>query len=408
MKLARSRVGWLIFLLLLGGAGLYSLQGAVRGPSVPALRPQRGAVVQKIVASGQLVPRTRVRITSQVTGNVAEVAVREGDDVTSGQLLVQVANAEASALVEQAQAAYELAQAKADQFQSVSARVTREALRQAAVKLRKARSDLSREEELARANASTEEALEQARSAYQLAESQYQSAMAQVKAAAPQGSDTRIALAALEQSHAALAAVEAKLAQLRITSPLAARVIQRNIEPGDGVQPGTPLLVLGSLDAPRARVQVDEKYLSLLREGLPARVTADAYPGRPFDAKVERLAPSVDQERGSVEVELIIAEPPSFLRFDMSASVEIVTNAAEGALLLPIEAVQSAATDQPFVYVAVRGKVEKRPVGIGLRGDAVVEITEGLSADDVVLVPRQTLSSGDRVRPDVKGWQSAV
>lgn len=341
-------------------------------------------------------------------GNVSEVLVQEGDTVQAGQALVQIANGEATAQVEQAQAAYELAQAKADQFQGVSARLSRESLRQAEVKMRQARLDVKREEELARVNASTQEALEQARSALQLAESNYQSAMAQAKATAPQGSDSRMALAAVEQSHGVLAAAEAKLSQFRIQAPIAARVIQRRVEPGDGVQPGTLLLVLGSVDAPRARVQVDEKYLSLMRENLAARVTADAYPGRSFDAKVERIAPSVNQERGSIEVQLIIAEAPPFLRFDMSASVEIITNSAEGALMLPLEAVQAAATDQPFVYTWMKGRVEKRAITLGLRGDNVVEIASGLNPDDTVLVPTSTLTSGDRVRAETKGWQSAV
>lgn len=408
MTQSRRKILLWLPLLLLGGLGLYLLQRTIRGPEVPAVKPQRGAVVQKVVASGQIIPHTRVNLTSQVMGNVAEVLVQEGDSVQAGQILVQIASGEATAQVEQAQAAYELAQAKADQFQGVSARLSRESLRQAEVKMRQARLDVKREEELARVNASTQEALEQARSALQLAESSYQSAMAQAKATAPQGSDSRMALAAVEQSHGVLAAAEAKLAQFRITAPMAARVIQRRVEPGDGMQPGTPLLVLASLDAPRARVQVDEKYLSLMREGLVARVSADAYPGRPFDAKVERIAPAVNQERGSIEVQLIIAEAPPFLRFDMSASVEIITNSAEGALMLPIEAVQSAATEQAFVYIVEKGKVEKRAITLGLRGDTVVEIASGLNPDDTVLVPTAALKVGSRVRPDVKGWQSAV
>ncbi len=408
MNMSRRKIVGSLLLLLMGGVGLYFVQRAIRGPLVPAVKPQRGAVVQKVVASGQIIPHTRVNLTSQVMGNVAEVLVQEGDTVQAGQALVQIANGEATAQVEQAQAAYELAQAKADQFQGVSARLSRESLRQAEVKMRQARLDVKREEELARVNASTQEALEQARSALQLAESNYQSAMAQAKATAPQGSDSRMALAAVEQSHGVLAAAEAKLAQFRIQAPIAARVIQRRVEPGDGVQPGTLLLVLGSVDAPRARVQVDEKYLSLMRESLPAKVTADAYPGRSFDAKVERIAPAINQERGSIEVQLIIAEAPTFLRFDMSASVEIITNSTEGALMLPLEAVQAAATDQPFVYTWVKGRVEKRAITLGLRGDNVVEIASGLNPDDTVLVPTSTLTSGDRVRAETKGWQSAV
>ncbi len=397
-----------VLLLVIGISVAFFLIRYLRGPLVPAVKAQHGAVIQKVVASGQIVPKTRVTITSQVMGNVAEVLVNEGDEVKLDQLLLRIVSDEATAIVEQAKASLELAQAKVDQFQGVNARLARESLRQAEVRMQNARSAVKREEALAQVNAGTQEALDQSRSDYQLAESQFQSAMAQAKAVAPKGSDSRMALAAAEQSHGVLAAAEAKLALFSIDSPMTARVIQRSIEPGDGVQAGTPLLILGSLDAPRAKVQVDEKYLSLVHEGQLARVTADAYPGRSFDAKVERIAPSINQDRGSVEVQLIIPNAPPFLRFDMSASIEIVTNSAEGALILPIEAVQSAATEHPFVLTLDHSKVTKRDITLGLRGDAVIEITNGLSEDDLVLMPTETLKMGVKVRPDVKGWPSAL
>ncbi|MCX6130547.1 MAG: efflux RND transporter periplasmic adaptor subunit, partial [Proteobacteria bacterium] len=394
--LPRRRI---ILLLVIGVGVAFFLHRYLRGPLIPAVKAQHGAVIQKLVASGQIIPKTRVKISSQVMGNVAEVLVHEGDELKLDQLLLRIVSDEATAIVEQAKAAYELAQAKVDQFQGVSARLARESLRQAEVRMQKARSALKREEALAQVNVGTQEALDQARSDFQLAESQFQSAMAQAKSVAPKGSDSRMALAAVEQSHGVLAAAEAKLAFFSIAAPMTARVIQRSIEPGDGVQPGTPLFILGSLDAPRAQVQVDEKYLSLVHEGQLARVTADAYPGRSFDAKVERIAPAINQDRGSIEVQLIIPSAPPFLRFDMSASVEIVTNSAEGALILPIEAIQSAAMQHPFVLTLVGGKVTKRDVTLGLRGDTVMEITGGLSEDDIILMPTETLSPGVKARP---------
>jgi multidrug efflux pump subunit AcrA (membrane-fusion protein) len=92
----------------------------------------------------------------------------------------------------------------------------------------------------------------------------------------------------------------------------------------------------------------------------------------------------------------------------MSASVEIITNSAEGALMLPIEAVQAAATEEPFIYLAEKGKVEKRPVTLGLRGDTVVEIASGVKPDELVLLPTEALKPGARVRPELKGGPGAL
>ncbi len=378
------------------------------GPSLPALQATRGSVIQKVVASGIIVPRVRVSLGAQVNGSLAEVLVDEGELVKKDQLLARLHDDEPKALVEQARAAYEQAVARADQFQGVSARLAKEAFRQAEIRLEKARQTKNREEILSQNNATTQEALDLARNELSLAESQYQGAQVQARAAAPKGSDSRAALAAVEQSHGALAAAEAKARLFHLTAPMDAKVIQRRGEVGDSIAAGTALFMLGSVDELRVKVQVDEKYLSLVQVGQEAQVTADAYPGRAFAAKVERISPAVNQERGSVEVQLLIPESPPYLRYDMSATVEIVTNTTQDALSLPVEAIQALATDHPFVYVARGGAVEIQKLKLGLRGDAVIEITDGLKADDAVLLTKEPLTPGMRVRADQKGWPRAL
>lgn len=399
----RSQVLRTTFLVGLGLLGVTLSYRWALGPVIPAVHPTRGAVVQKIVASGQVIPKARIRILSQVMGHVAEVYAEEGDDVGVLKPLIRLVDAEAMAQVEGARAALEQAQAKGDQFRGVSAKVASEALRQAKERLTTARLVARREEELSRANASTKEALDQARSDVRLAQSQVETAEAQVRASAPLGSDSRLALALIEQNQAALKAAEARLAHYHIDAPLPARVLARDVEPGDGVQVGSPLMTLASLDPPRIRVQVDEKYLSLLQAGQVAKVTVDAYPGRIFEATLERLAPAINQERGAIDVRLVVKDPPPFLRFDMNASVEIVTKSAEDVLLVPSVAVQEAATDQPFVYTLKDGRVTKQKITIGLSGDQVFELTSGVAAQDLVLIPKEPLPEGSRARAETKG-----
>lgn len=400
-----NKKAWIRLILLGVTLGLLSvgLYFMWLGPRVPAVMPRRGAVIQKVVAAGQIVPHARIKITTQVSGRVEQVFAQEGAKLAAHDPLVSLASDEASSRVLEAQAAHEQAEAKADQFRGVSARVANEALRQAREHLAKARTAAKREKDLTQAHATTQEALDQALSDVRLAESQVAAASAQAKAAAPQGSDSRIALAAVEQSRAALAAAEAHLALYTIHAPMAAQVLQRSVEPGDGVPTGALLFVLGSLEPFRVNIQVDEKYISLIREGQPAKITADAYPGRAMDAIVERLAPAVNADRGALEVQLVIPNAPDFLRFDMSASVEVVTDSAQDVLILPLDAVQNAATDQPFVLTYEHGRVAKKEVTLGLRGDQIIEITAGPGTQDVVLAPKSALPVGTRVRPDWGG-----
>jgi HlyD family secretion protein len=390
-----------ILLALLGASAVSYLFW--RGPKVTAVTPTRGAVIQKVVASGQIIPKARIKISSQVSGRVDQVFFQEGDKVDPTKPLMTLAQDEALAQVEAARAGLEQARAKADQSQGVGARIASETLRQAQERLKKARANAKREQELDRAHATTKESLDQALSDVRLAESQVDQAFAQAKASSPQGSDNRMALAAVEQSRAGLAAAEARLSLFTVSAPIASQILARSIEPGDSVQVGSPLFILASLEPLRVKIQVDEKYISLVREGQSSKITADAYPGRPIDAKVERLSPAVNPDRGALEVHLIIPEAPDFLRVDMSASVEIVTNSADDVLLLPVDSLQDAATDQPFVYVADKGHVARKDVSLGLRGDQVIEITGGISPQDHVLIAKEPLKIGTRVRPEWKG-----
>ena len=147
--------------------------------------------------------------------------------------------------------------------------------------------------------------------------------------------------------------------------------------------------------------QVDEKNLALLSVGQEAQATPDAYPGQRFDAEVFYVAPSVDAQRGTVEVKLRVANPPQFLKPDMTISVEIVAGRAEKAIVVDSDAVRAAASAAPWVLVAREGRAERRAVKLGLRGAGATQITEGLAAGDLVIPPSQIgVDEGQRVRTE--------
>ena len=145
--------------------------------------------------------------------------------------------------------------------------------------------------------------------------------------------------------------------------------------------------------------QVDERFLDQLRVGQAATVVADAFPGERFAARVLSIAPSVDAQRGAIEVKFALEQqPPAFLREDMTLSVEVETGRRARALVLPLRALRTqAAGESATVLVADAGRAQARTVRLGLRSLNAVEVLEGLAEGDDVLLGG-AIKAGDRIR----------
>jgi HlyD family secretion protein len=209
-----------------------------------------------------------------------------------------------------------------------------------------------------------------------------------------------VALTALLQAEAQLAAVAVRLAQTRIVAPKDGVVLTRAVEPGDVVQPSRTLLVLAA-DAEGAQIvfQSDERNLASIRIGQKARVSADAYPQQVFDAEVSYIAPSIDPERGSVEVRLRAASAPDHLKPDMTVSIDLTVAVKKQALTLPSDVVRGAASPAPWLLAVEGGRVVRADVGLGIRGDGAIEIASDFKEGTDVIVPDgQLLTAGQRVR----------
>jgi HlyD family secretion protein len=169
------------------------------------------------------------------------------------------------------------------------------------------------------------------------------------------------------------------------------------VDPGQIVQPGRALFVFAATGPTQLVGLADEKFLSQLAPGQPARVVADAFPQQPFDARLARLAPGVDVQRGTVEVKFDVPAPPPFLREDMTLSMQVVTSTRERALTLPATAVIGAGIDAR-VRTVVDGRIVERPIRTGLRTLERVEVTDGMTVGEAVLAEPLSSAPGARVR----------
>ena len=196
-----------------------------------------------------------------------------------------------------------------------------------------------------------------------------------------------------------LAALQAQLAKTKVRAEVAGTVLTRNVEPGDLVQPGRTLLTIALDGSTEIRVPLDERNLSRLALQQNAAVIADAYPDKAFPARINFIAPSIDPQRGTVEVRLAVNPVPEFLRQDMTVSVNIETGKREQALVIPNDALSSIQSNKAVVLLLRDGKIQRQQVILGLRGLAMSEVISGLSAGDHVLADAESsLADGTRVR----------
>ena len=396
----RSPWVWLLMVAVLGGAlWLWRSQA----PQVDALQLQPQALKRSLQFSARVQTPARVDIGSTLTGRVERVLVREGDVVQAGAPLVQLESAELRATVSQAEAALRQAQARSVSQQAVAKPSADAALLQADASLQVAERELVRTRELLAAGFISPARLDEAQNHVDTARAQRDAARAQSQANRRDGPETANVEAQQQAARAAAEAARARLAQATLRAPSAGRVIVREVEPGQIVQAGKALLTL-SIDGPTELLaQVDERFLGQLKVDQRARVLADAYPQQPFDARLVRLAPAIDAQRGAVEVRFAIdGAAPGFLREDMTLSIETITGERSAALVLPLRAVRSMATaggeERATVLLLAEGRAVERSVKLGLRTLDQVEVTHGLAAGDTVLLDAD-LAPGTRVKP---------
>ena len=381
MRAIRYKYIVLILLLLLVAFGVFRWW---QGPQVTGYTLEPMPLVQSVVATGQVITVSRAQVGSEVTGVVLERRVKEGDRVKPGDLLVVLKSDELAAQVRQAEVALnELATNRRPQASAelASAKAQREQASREATRRRNAKAGILSAEEI-----------EQAVEAERVARNNYETVRLKAAALAP----GQVEEASLREQ---LSVAPAQLAKTKIRATIAGTVLTRDVEPGDLVQPGRTLFTIAMDGNTEIRVPLDERNLSRLALSQKATAIADAYPDKPFPARINFIAPSIDPQRGTVEVRLSVDPVPDFLRQDMTVSVNVETGRRDRTLAIPNDALGKVQGDQATVLLVRDSKIQRQKVQLGLRGLAMSEVISGLKTGDQVLSDATSaLKDGTRVR----------
>ncbi|MEM7480786.1 MAG: efflux RND transporter periplasmic adaptor subunit [Acidobacteriota bacterium] len=202
----------------------------------------------------------------------------------------------------------------------------------------------------------------------------------------------------LEQLQLELEEAQRQLSYTEVRAPISGTVTSRMVSLGDFVTMNQPLFEMVDFNSIVARVFVPEKELTRVSVGQPARIAAPALGDERLAGEVERLAPVVDPQSGTVKV-TVSTPPASALRPGMYVDVELVTAVREDALLLPKRALVYD-EDQIFVY-RLKGDdtVERILLRAGLEDKNFIEPEGGFSVGDQVVIAGQAgLKDGIEVR----------
>jgi HlyD family secretion protein len=356
-----------------------------QGPSMAAYQIQTRPLVQTVVATGRVVSVSRAQVGSQISGVVLERRVREGDRVKPGDILVVLRAEDLEANVREAEAALA-------QLQRSSRPQAMAALRDAQAQLAQASRETRRQRILLERHVIAPQTLEQTvqkETTARAAAEQAQLAASALGAGSPGEKVAR----------ERLTAARAALDKTFIRALVAGTVLTRNAEPGDVVQPGKVLFDIARKGDTEVLVPLDEKNLGRMALGQKAQCVADAYPERTFDARVSFIAPSVDPQRGTLDIRLTVNPVPDYLRQDMTVSVNVETGRREQAWVVPNDALANRSGGKADLWIVADGEARRARVTLGLRGLVLSQVTAGVKPGDWVLSNGgAALTDGQRVR----------
>jgi HlyD family secretion protein len=361
---SRRRLLGLIVLAALstGGWTVYTHHPSQGAPEVEVYTvPEKSGQHVLLDLSGFVAPRSKVVISPQVGGVISRVLLpEEGQKVQEGALLFEVEDARYKAEYFQAEAALAAAQAQLAELENgARSQEIAQALsqmKQAQGQLNMMSTEWQRMSRLARTDAASPAEVERTRKTYLDAQMNYQIQKANYDLVKEGPRKERIDSARAEVKRAEATRDRARYywEKTRIYAPTQGKgcsftVLEKKVTQGESIQAElgfTSLCVLADLDQMEAEIDVPERDLGLVTIGGACTVIPDAYPGRTYRGRIDRLQPAVNRQRGVVQVKVAILNPDSYLLPDMNARVLLLEESTPASTVRTRETNKTESTNR--------------------------------------------------------------
>jgi HlyD family secretion protein len=362
----------IISVLVLAGVAIWGYMRYKHREMPIAVQTEKVArrnLTELVVANGRIQPVLQVVINPEVSGEITDLPVKEGQYVQKGDVLVRIKPDNYIASKNSAYANYQSALAS-------------QALSQA--NLRKAQLEYERFDALYKTKLVSDSQILESKTALDVAQATYESSEHQT-----------------EQAKASLARAEDDLSKTTILAPIAGTVTKLRSQRGERVvgtamMAGTEIMTIADLERMEARVDVGEVDVVLIKVGEKARLEVDAFQDKKFTGKVTEIAnaamgaassnqpqqSSASQEATKFEVKILITEKEPF-RPGMSVTAEVETRSRTNALTVPIMAVTTRTGKQEKAAKEKESKQKEEVQAMPLK---TAKKEEAPKADEVVFV----------------------
>lgn len=445
---------------VLGGAGLVLVVGviylfwspvwrsidAVRLPKVRVYRvikshPAAVGAVTGMAANGYVVAARRAALSADTAGRIVEMRVTEGSVVKKGDLIARLYSEDFAAALRQAEA--DVVRAKATLGRAEASRTSARAdVRQrestasaaaSAVKSDEAEEKLAKTEQdrvakMLEGGVGTRREKDAADARYTRAAASLRRSKALLLAAqravlaaksrvAVAGSEVKVAQALVKVAAAAQELAQATLKKTEVRAPFSGIVVLKDAEVGEMVSPGGSnargsVVTMVDLDSLEVQADVPETSLKAVVVGGSAQIFLDAFPGEPYAGRVERIWPTANREKATVEVRIAFLKRDTRLRPEMGVRIVFLPEGGQGSdkqaaptakalprILVPEDAVVRIEGSEG-VFVLERDVASFRALQLGKRRAGKIEVLEGLEEGErIVVAPPPTLKSGQRTHP---------
>ncbi|HET9524767.1 MAG TPA: efflux RND transporter periplasmic adaptor subunit [Pyrinomonadaceae bacterium] len=405
-------------LVLFVAAGLFAACGrsrangkteatpATTGP--PAVVVTTAAAIKRELprffeATGSLIGDQQTDVAPQTAGKVVQVGVEIGSPVRRGQMLVRLDDAELKLRVDQAVAQVEQAKAAVRQAEEKIGLRSGQAfdpnrvaeVAAAKVTLDLAEKNLTRAEKLIESGDVSRSFYDDARARRDQLKEQYDVQLAQAR---QNFAGVQVARTNVANAESALALARKNLSYAIIPSPIDGFVSERTADLGEYVSPQQKVATIVRTNPLRIRIDIPEQAISEVQVGQSVSITTSAWPDRNFSGRVARIAPSVSATSRTLTVEAEIENSSGALKPGQFATVRILQSRAEPAVLVPARAVITQA-GVSRVFVIKDGHAEQRLVQMGQTEGDLIEIRNGVAADEQVATSNlEMLSDGIAVK----------
>lgn len=358
----------------------------------------RGPIQNVNTITGRIIGDKEINVVGKVSGRVAEVLVDVGDRVKKGDVLVKLETEELMDQLKQAEAALAAAEAnlKANESGAIPRQLdqARSAYRQAEANYLNAKNDYERMKALYKEQAISKQDFDSITLKYTVAKTQYESAKEQLRLTEESSVRNIEALRAqVKQAQASVDLIRTNIKNSTITSPIDGIISNRFVDPGEMAAAGSPVVTAVNIDKVKIEINVPEAEINKLSAGQELDVTVEAISdNNTFKGTITNISPAADAQTRLFRVKLLIDNKEHTLKPGMFAQVKLITETKKDALLIPKDAIVMK-KEGNIVYVVKDNRVVQRNVKLGITNLGYVEVLEGLSEGEEVVVTGQNLLS---------------